>query len=315
MDITRRDYLVAALGAGVATVSTTLYNATTAEPSPDDALRQRLANASEYIGNLEAENHRQAKEIDRLQSELEQAKATVKSTNATVEEKRQRISELEARIEALETRNGEPSEFSEETVDTALRVGTRARDGVYLLVTPTTFTTAWAISDTQLITAAHSVAEYSEPLCYANDESQIGVTVVDAVLEGGVDMALLEVTDDAALNPLPTGDVSELSDGTPLVQVGHPTSLPPWTISLGSYQGRTQNDWLDVDIPAREGCSGSPIIDLSTEAVVGMTIGAENQSSVTVSAPREDRVYESFRPRDGETVALQMPLILEQIQQ
>ena len=93
------------------------------------------------------------------------------------------------------------------------------------------------------------------------------------------DVALLRTVQPMLdVQPLKFADSSKLEAWQPLITVGHPAAMTrtgPWVTGVGSFIGGNYFDRTDqaYNLPAAEGASGSPVVNLSGELVGQIAYG------------------------------------------
>lgn len=181
------------------------------------------------------------------------------------------------------SRGATPDEepFSEETIERARSVGKKIRESVVAAMRDgDIFATEWYFGDADLVTSAGHAFRFEDPAeeptfdAWLADGRSLELTLLDSGWSGGsreTDVAALRAS--VPGDPLPPGDPGDLTEGQPLVTVGHPGDVGYWVISLGRYRGEVDH-WSDSfsgSVPAVGGTSGSPTVTLDGE-VVGMHV-------------------------------------------
>lgn len=179
------------------------------------------------------------------------------------------------------------SGFPAETLRAAERVGTTARESVLVLEVYENGEqvgggTGWYVDESHVVTNAHVVyngTTVDAVRGFTVDGDEVALYVVDLVEGFQPDVAVLSA--DRPGPPLPTASGMELEAGQPLLQVGHPSDVGFWVVTLGKHLNGIE---LATDVPytslntvvqGREGVSGSPLLDLDG-TVVGMTEGVSH---------------------------------------
>lgn len=237
-----------------------------------------------------------------------------------------RIAELEARVEELEaenerlrkTRSGASStaEFSEAVRSRAESVGESAREAVVFLQQNDgddnyTHGAGWFYGSDRILTNAHVVRGAAELTAYTLHGDEIDVSVVATTDSSNdmLDVALLETPADAPAT-LPTASSETLSPEQPVVQVGHPSYVANWAVSLGAFKRRDRVGRLETQIPVHGGNSGGPLLTLDGE-VVGMTFSSssveELRDADEAPEPTGVSLYEEY-PYQREIYAAQDPI-------
>lgn len=114
----------------------------------------------------------------------------------------------------------------------------------------------------------------------------------EATLLGGVwipDIAVLRIDPPPGLDPLPVGSAAGLTEEDTLVAIGHPAGAGNWVATAGKfvrYEPRTELDrdtgeergytTMVATVPAFEGSSGGPLLDLAGR-VVGVVYGGSDR--------------------------------------
>ncbi len=173
----------------------------------------------------------------------------------------------------------EDPQFSEDVRERAREVGEAARESVVLAEADRPGSAAatgagWFVEPSVLATTAHGVAGVDSVTAWTVDGESTDATVLGRSEGGGIqgdDVAVLEVDDGGPA--LSSGDSGALSDGQPLVHVGHPFAVGNWVVAVGRFVGDHPSDRLLSTLPAMQGNSGSPVLTLEGD-VVGMTTGS-----------------------------------------
>lgn len=186
------------------------------------------------------------------------------------------------------------------------QVGKSIRPAVVSVETRTSSTgggggTGWFVDDHHVVTNSHVVDGASSITCWTLDGESFEPEVVDSTdyrAQPYHDVALLRTEFDAP-GTLSLGDESALTEGQPVVQVGHPFAVGNWVISSGEFvREREFGDTILTTTPNMSGNSGSPLVTLE-ETVVGLTTGSvpkEQPDRARDEAPEpvEPDVYESY---------------------
>lgn len=245
----------------------------------NERLRQRLRNASASGDSDDVET--------RTATLTATPTATPEEGDEQVEKLRQRIAELESENERLRkqlsrAQNGESSEFGEETIRRAREVGRSARRAVvYLRIEKGNGAaesgTGWFYDENHIVTNAHVVGDGDADInVWTLEQTEIAAELVNKTdrYESDTDLALLRLSgDETAPHSLATGDASSLSEGQPVLQVGHPLFVGKWMIALGNYLRTNRLGDLVTKMPHTSGNSGSPLLTLEGD-VVGLTWGS-----------------------------------------
>ena len=200
----------------------------------------------------------------------------------------------------------DPSEsaFSASERTRAREAGLAARDAVVYVEVEHgggryTAGTGWALDPRRVVTNGHVVEGATDVTCYTLGGDELGAEVAGA--SRNPDAALLRVDADVPAT-LAAGDASELASDQPLIQIGHPSGVGYWIISLGRFERRTSlfgGGDLVTSVPGRRGNSGSPLLTLDGD-VVGLTYAttpARARRPGEAPDPTDDRVHEALSAR------------------
>lgn len=164
--------------------------------------------------------------------------------------------------------------------------------------------TGWALGSRRVVTNGHVVEGGTSVTCYTVDGRSLDAEVVGASRDP--DVALLRVDGDVPAT-LPTGDADALDADQPLIQVGHPSGVGHWIISLGRFRRRQRQGFsllgtggdLLTSVPGRQGNSGSPLLTLDG-SVVGVTYATTPDATRRpgqAPEPTDDSVHETLNAR------------------
>lgn len=93
-----------------------------------------------------------------------------------------------------------------------------------------------------------------------------------------VDLALLKVTVDSRIEPLPLGDSDEIEVGQPVICIGNPLGLEH-TLSDGLISSRRRyrgRNWVQMTAPISPGNSGGPVMNMRGQ-VIGIATATINR--------------------------------------
>lgn len=192
------------------------------------------------------------------------------------------VDRLAEDLESLSGQSQAPLDenIDEETVERAAEVGQRLRESVVLVESslgPRTRSNATAFcygGGEYLVTNAHNVTESEEFTAWTYGGDRYDAELVEYESSRRPDVALLRA-DGIDLDPLSGGSSESLERAQPLVQVGHPSIMGNWIITVGPFEERTSfgSGGLRTRVPGMQGNSGSPLATLDGD-VVGVTYGA-----------------------------------------
>lgn len=242
-------------------------------------LQSRISELQSRVESLQGELSTKEQQIEALQQDLERVEAKADQRNETIDSLEADLDAAEARIEELEAESGE-YQYSADVRATATDVGRTLREAVVVLDFDlagnySSGGTGWFIDENHLITNAHVVQDVVDgnteaETGYLLDGTEFDITVTDVAEDD--DVALVE-TDTTAPYVPPRGTASSLTAGQPLVQVGNPSLIGNWVISLGEYVEDAEfSNAFRTEMPSTTGNSGSPVITLDGN-VVGLTFG------------------------------------------
>ncbi|PSP97299.1 hypothetical protein BRC94_10550 [Halobacteriales archaeon QS_5_70_17] len=160
-----------------------------------------------------------------------------------------------------------------------------------------------------VVTNAHNVAGAGEFTAWTLAGERRDAELVDYVESLRPDVALLRVEGFDAPAP-PTGSADALEPGQPLVQVGHPSIMGNWVITVGPFEDRGGfgADALRSHVPGMQGNSGSPLATLDGD-VVGLTHGATSgERRGPDDPPRRPTDDDAHTELVGRMVSLHVPV-------
>ena len=205
-------------------------------------------------------------------------------------------------------------EFSCEVFSKAKQLGLQVRKSVvYIAAKYDKYSyaqgTGWFLdSKGHIVTNHHVIDGAKEFKIWTVDGTEYSATVKGQ--SKSPDVALLKIDADSTPS-LPIGSSSTLEKEQPVLDVGHPSTVGNWIISLGRYTGpvryeESPND-LGTSLPGTQGNSGSPLMTLDG-SVAGLTYGGmPKEARMPGETPKvtDDRVHEELDPR---MVALHVPI-------
>lgn len=192
------------------------------------------------------------------------------------------LDQKEERIKKLEAEAGQ-YQYSAEIREKATEAGRQLRKAVVILNFElggnfSSGGTGWFIDENHIITNSHIVEDMAQGRTkdeygYLIDGTKFDISLVNQTGNRDDDVALLK-TDQTAPHVPSRGSASGLSEGQPIIQVGNPSLIGNWVISLGEYvrEARFSNAFLS-EMPSTDGNSGSPVATLDG-TVVGLTYGS-----------------------------------------
>jgi len=295
-----------------------------------ESLRDRLAEKNDRLSTLEEQLEERQDELDELETTLQQREARIESLESQLTEERDRLETLRDRIqnrdERIETLKDELNQredriaelesqittVPEDIREEARETGTDVRESVVRLRGELNRGyrggTGWFIEDDLIISNGHVVRGIGEFTCYLPNGDSFEATVIDSRHGsygslGHIDVAVLRTENSGT--PLERGDSTSLAEGQPLVQVGHPSYVGNWIISLGEFVGDDDFYGFRSTVPTMAGNSGSPVTTLDGK-VVGLTGGStDDDPSETSRRNPTDTVFTSY---EGETHATHNPI-------
>ena len=260
-------------------------------------LKNKISELETRVQELEAASQSQVEEINSLEEDLSSARSKLESKNEELDSLEQELQQREQRIEELESQSSEQSDFSEETLSQFRSVAETVRQAVVTITgSDDGGGTAWFVDSNTLVTNAHVVEGSKSFECFTIDGNSFSPTLLgasDYFTSPYHDVAVLE-TDYTAETSLSIGDSTSLERDQPLLQVGHPSSVGNWVISIGRYQSDNFGDAILTSVPGDSGSSGSPLVNADGD-VVGLTTGSTSgQVSSGDPEPVEFELKEEF---------------------
>lgn len=169
-------------------------------------------------------------------------------------------------------------EFSEDTYSAAEDVGKRLRDSVVVIEgelpgsNSATGGTGWYYGDGLIITNGHVIKPAESVSAWTLAGDKLSLETVNATLSP--DVGVLRVADGEQIGvpAVSTETEPSLSEGQPLVHVGHPYAIGNWVIGMGRYV-RTGMRGVLTTVASMSGFSGSPVVTLD-QTCIGMTSGS-----------------------------------------
>lgn len=201
------------------------------------------------------------------------------------------------------------SQFDCDVHSTAKEIGKTVREStVYIQVKlgrySTSHGTGWVYDSNRIVTNQHVIQGADEIYCWTLEGEQVDASVKET--DDDPDLAILETGDD--LPPaLPLAPESSPSLGDPLVQVGHPSNVGNWIVSLGRFRYDTEDGDFTSSVPGSSGVSGSAVLNMDGE-VVAVTYGGTSLAAVMPGErpePGDATVHESL---EETTIALHDPI-------
>jgi len=198
----------------------------------------------------------------------------------------------------------ETSEFSDRTLAKAQELGTTVQQSVVKLTDGNTGGTGWVVDDGYIVTNSHVVRD-TETMAVETFDGETGTATREGYHRDMVPDVALMSTDMETPTPLSMQSDVALSEGDPVVTVGHPGKVGDWVISLGRYSRYESGiNWELSDIPTDQGNSGSPILTLDG-TVFGCVTGTTTMSGGSEAVDRSGEVYTEFP--EEETLATAVP--------
>ncbi|SER49917.1 S1 family peptidase [Natrinema salaciae] len=173
--------------------------------------------------------------------------------------------------------DGNPEDYDANIDDeTVLELGLQTQKAVVDITYGRGGGTGWLIDDTTIVTNSHVIQAAEDH--DINIELYSGETITGTI-RGYVDDMIpdigalaVDLPDAADYNTLTPGDATTLKPEDPLIQVGHPSGIGRWAISVGVLHAKHGRDTLLSTVPSLSGNSGSPIVNTDGN-VVGLTSG------------------------------------------
>lgn len=264
-------------------------------------LRSRIAELQNRIDSLQGEISSKDEEIVSLHQDLEELQEKSNKKDQTIDSLRSDLRDAEARIEELEAQSVE-YQYSAEVRQSATDAGRKLRKAVVAFEFEydgnfSSGGTGWFVDQNHIITNRHVVQDVVEGTTtsktgYLLDGTEFDFSVSHTAEDD--DIALVETDANAPYVP-PLGTASSLSAGQPLVQVGHPSLVGNWIISLGEFvKDEEFGNGLYTEMPSTSGNSGSPLITLDG-TVVGLTYASTGRGDASgPPTPNEEGALEEY---------------------
>lgn len=90
-----------------------------------------------------------------------------------------------------------------------------------------------------------------------------------------LDVAVFEIDRNADRPQLPIGNSSAYQKGAPVYMLGYPSGLPQKVALNASIQGESNYQYFHTTLDAFQGNSGSPVLSLETNEVIGILVAGE----------------------------------------
>lgn len=261
-------------------------------------IERRLNQSQVTITELEDIIESQNQELTTVETKLEDSESRVSELQTEVEG-------LETEIERLEQQSAGNSnhQYSQAVRSKAQTVGKELRKAVVYFDFEYTggFSSAgtgWFIDDHHIVSNAHVLRDFANDevqsaSAYLLDGKEIDFTLTGIAEEDGPDISLVETSATAPYTP-PRRDSSDVSGGTPVVMVGHPSFIGNWVISLGEAIETNYVNGFYSEIPSKTGNSGSPIVTLDGE-VIALNYGSSPRNSTEGTLdPVSPDVFEEY---------------------
>lgn len=249
-----------------------------------------LAGCSGLDEVYSSENGTIASESDVEELSREELVARIEALEETIAAKTERIDELESRVE---TNSSARAEFSRDVFDQAERTARDARNAVVTVRGSRGAGTGWVLNAEQghIVTNSHVVADETSFTIETFEGRTDTATRVGYHRNLTPDVALVQ-TDLAGLSEFSTGDESTLTEGDPLLTVGHPGRYGDWIMSIGRFDSYSSfSDWVLSTVPTSQGNSGGPLFTLDGD-VVGVVSGTTSGERRDYS--KSDELYAEF---------------------
>lgn len=280
----------------------------------EQRLKKKLEKTQAELNETQDELNRIETQRDTLRTKLYNEREETKTLQQQLDAKNDSLATLETKISKKETRLTELEslvktddtgfQFSQQTIDNATTLGNKVQHAVTHITTHfdnknQATGTGWHLGDGYVLTNAHVIQNADSITLTLFDETKsqtptVPATILGKTLNSNADIALLKTdAPDATDLPALTYEPSEtnLSKGDPLIQVGHPSGVGKWIISLGHFdhygthfQSNRNAPEFTTFMPSRSGNSGSPVLTLDG-TVVGMTYAGAPHTEATVHAP------------------------------
>ncbi|AEH37607.1 S1C family serine protease [Halopiger xanaduensis] len=206
--------------------------------------------------------------------------------------------------------------FSTDVFERAETTAKAARDAVVIVRGSNGSTgTGWVLDAAQgyIVTNSHVVIDGRSFTIETFDGETAGATRVGYHQDMIPDVALVQ-TDSNGLSGLSTGDESALSDGDPLVTIGHPGRYGDWIMSIGRYEDHpAASEWLLSTVPTSQGNSGGPLLTLEGD-VVGVVSGTTTGPDDGKDYSKSDDLYAEFPELEELTTSTPISTLLESVE-
>ncbi|OYR38426.1 serine protease [Halorubrum sp. Ib24] len=259
------------------------------------------------------------------QSSESQPTNTSSGSGSTKQELRAQIEELEAtiaaknaRIEELEQDGSTTSpaqEFSNDVFEQAETMARNARNGIVTVRGENGSTgTGWVLDSDRghIVTNSHVVVDSASFSIETFDGETESATRIGYHEDMIPDVALLETNLDG-LHELSIGDESTLSNGDPLLTIGHPGNVGNWIMSIGRHESYERGiGWLLSTVPTSSGNSGGPLLTVNGD-VVGVVSGGTSMGENRDRYSKSDKLYTELPSSRDLTTSAPVATLMESI--